>query len=301
MPSPERKLLEILASGRHRADLRADAALLSDHLDAVRGRLLRDEFPQEAPGKRLARRGVDVLVVGDAHADPAHSNRRFDWLGRFIADKRPEVVVDIGDWFSMNSLNKYEPAGSRRSCEASYLSDILVGVDAMERVRAQLRPLEDEYQPRFLRTLGNHEARVHRALEEDPGSMGGLISTEHFMSSEFGWEQYEPGVEVVVNGLTLSHYYKSTRGNGGPVYAAAAAIRERGRSYAFGHSHRFRIHRQGDLMAVNVGCFFEHEETWLPPHEQERWDRGLCLLRDVYQGRFDVEFWSMRRLRRHYG
>jgi hypothetical protein len=44
------------------------------------------------------------LIIPDAHAHPDYSNDRFTWLGKLIGDVRPDVVINIGDWFDLPSL-----------------------------------------------------------------------------------------------------------------------------------------------------------------------------------------------------
>ncbi len=49
------------------------------------------------------------VVIGDAHAKPEVSNRRFEWLGKFLLDTalaNPDdnvKVIDLGDWEDMSS------------------------------------------------------------------------------------------------------------------------------------------------------------------------------------------------------
>jgi hypothetical protein len=52
--------------------------------------------------------GRSHLVIPDAHAMPGLDNRRFDWLGQFIIDTKPDVIVCIGDFFDMAALCKYD-------------------------------------------------------------------------------------------------------------------------------------------------------------------------------------------------
>ena len=40
---------------------------------------------------------MKILVIPDGHAHPDYDNDRFDYLGRFILDQRPDTIVCIGD------------------------------------------------------------------------------------------------------------------------------------------------------------------------------------------------------------
>ena len=79
-----------------------------------------------------------ILIVGDTHAHPNHSNERFTWLGRYIVDSKPDKVVQIGDFADMPSLCSYDKG--RRSFEGRrYNKDIAAAIDAQEKDRKSTR------------------------------------------------------------------------------------------------------------------------------------------------------------------
>src|ERR1043165_5259660 len=97
---------------------------------------------------------IDILVVGDAHAKPGVSNRRFDWLGKYIVETRPKVVVDMGDWSDMESLSSYDKG--KKSFEGRrYKKDIAAGAEARQRVADHLRRVRQRYAPRLVALGGN--------------------------------------------------------------------------------------------------------------------------------------------------
>lgn len=49
-----------------------------------------------------------ILVIPDAHASPKHNNSRFDILGKFILDRQPDIIVNIGDFADMEALCSYD-------------------------------------------------------------------------------------------------------------------------------------------------------------------------------------------------
>ena len=48
-----------------------------------------------------------VLAIGDAHDGPRIPKDRFRWFGRLAADTQPDVIVQIGDFLSLDSLCRY--------------------------------------------------------------------------------------------------------------------------------------------------------------------------------------------------
>ena len=63
------------------------------------------------------------LVIGDSHAKPGISNRRFEWLGKLILDEKPDVIIDIGDFEDMPSLSSYD-VGKKSYEGRRYIKDL---------------------------------------------------------------------------------------------------------------------------------------------------------------------------------
>ena len=80
----------------------------------------------------------DILVVPDCHAHPKHNNNRADWLGQYIKDTRPDVVVNMGDTFDMPSLSSFDK-GKASFHGSSYEKDINSGLDFLDRMWNPIR------------------------------------------------------------------------------------------------------------------------------------------------------------------
>src|SRR5210317_2655529 len=79
--------------------------------------------------------GKTVVVFSCAHVDPSVSNERFNWLGEFLYDLKPDYVVDLGDGADMRSLNTYDTRYPEAIVSQSYEADIKSYNDAMEKLR----------------------------------------------------------------------------------------------------------------------------------------------------------------------
>lgn len=243
------------------------------------------------------------LIIGDSHSDPAVPNDRFDWLGKLIADVRPDVVVDIGDQADMGSLSHYDE-GKRSSEGRRYQKDINHSIDARERINHQLRGLAKR--PRRIVTLGNHEYRIVKATDNDP-KLDGFMSTSDLRVEELGWEQFDFGVPAFVDGIGYCHYFPSGI-NGRPVggmHLASALIRLGLMSGVQGHSHTFdyaeRTRSDGmKVLGMSVGCYFDHFMEWAGASNSIYW-RGIVVLRDIVDGYGQVEKISIDSIRREYG
>ena len=140
------------------------------------------------------------LVMGDPHCTPKASNERFLWAGKFAHDLRPNTVICMGDFASMDSLSSYDKG--KKSFEGRrYKKDIDHAHDALEKFNKGL----DGRRLRKIMLLGNHEDRIDRTVDEIP-ELEGTISTDDFKFESFGWEVYEYQKPVVVDGVYSVSY-----------------------------------------------------------------------------------------------
>ena len=107
--------------------------------------------------------GKNILVFSCAHADPAHSNERFNWLGEYLYDTSPDMVIDLGDGADMFSLNSYDTRYPQTVVLKSYEDDIDVYNDSQERLRHKFTKLKKK-KPTWIGHEGNHEHRIKKYL-----------------------------------------------------------------------------------------------------------------------------------------
>lgn len=218
------------------------------------------------------------LVIGDAHAKPGVDNERFEWLGKFALDRRPDVIVDIGDWHDMPSLSSYDKG--RKSFEGRrYTQDITAGLDARRRFEVpieaynitQRRNGKRQYRPEKHSTLGNHEYRIVRATECSP-ELFGTLTLDALGHAEYGWKKHDYTEVVSIDGINYSHFFSSGvlgRPIGGE-HPAASLLKKQFASCVAGHSHirDFSERTTADhsrICGLVAGCFFEHWEDYAGP------------------------------------
>jgi len=105
----------------------------------------------------------DILVVGDPHAHPDFPNDRADWLGQYIKETKPDVVVNMGDTFDMPSLSSYDK-GKASFHGASYERDIDSGLNFLDRMWHPVKKSKKKL-PHSVFLVGNHEQRKKKVLE----------------------------------------------------------------------------------------------------------------------------------------
>jgi len=248
------------------------------------------------------------IVIPDSHATPGESNRRYDWLGHLINDIRSEgdelTVIDIGDWWDMSSLCSYDK-GTKGFEGRRYKADIAAGVEAQDRMMSIVKRQKKKL-PRFVRTIGNHEQRIVKAVDRDP-VLEGTIGLDDLQSKEYGWEQHDFLDAVSIDGVTYSHYFVSGisgRPMGGERHASTLLTKNFASSTC-GHSHLFDHAVRTDISGrrmhgLVVGVYQEHHASFAGP-ANALWDAGVCIKRGVENGNYDLERISLERLKKAYG
>ena len=240
-------------------------------------------------------------VIPDTQVKPGVDTSHLTWVGQYIADKRPDVVIQIGDFGDLQSLSSYD-RGKRSHAMLTYAEDIRAVRAAMKRLLAPIRAVRG-YKPRMILTLGNHEDRITRAINED-GRLYGTIGLKDLGYEEEGWEVYPFLTPVVVDGIAYAHFFQSGS-MGRPVSSARALVRSRHMSATMGHVQRADIDL-GDIRADGrqvIGLFcgtcYLHDEPYLGQSNALR--RQIVMKYEVSgDGHYDPAFVSLDYLRRRY-
>lgn len=243
------------------------------------------------------------LVIPDSHAHPNHHNRRYQWLAELINDVKPDVVVDIGDWWDMPSLCSYDK-GTKGFEGRRYKRDIDSGLEAQQIVYDITRRAKKKL-PRFVRTLGNHENRIAKAVDRDP-ILEGTIGLQDLQSRQYGWEEYGFLNPVTIAGVTYQHYFTSGimgRPISGERHAQTLILKQLA-SCTQGHSHLFDYCERTDVSGKRiagcvVGVFQDYEADFAGP-ANKMWNPGVVVKRDVWDGSYDIEHISLKRIKEAY-
>jgi hypothetical protein len=242
------------------------------------------------------------LIIGDSHAHPDHSNERFTWLGRFIHDVRPDVVVNIGDLADMASLCSGSRAAELEG--ARYEADINASKDAQDRLFHELRKHKKKL-PRMVWTLGNHDIRPERFVQDNP-RFAGKIKNEDIGFNDYPWHDVVPFLDTIeIDGIGYSHYFTSGimgRPIGG-VHPAWSIIKKRNQSSTCGHSHvmDFKVDKTPgrSLMGLCVGEYIDYHAGYAGP-ANDMWSAGIAICRNVEDGLYDFEWVSLNRIKAEY-
>lgn len=249
------------------------------------------------------------LVIPDVQAKPGINFDYLNKLGQYIVEKKPEKIICLGDFADMPSLSSYD-IGKKSFEGRRYVKDIEASKEAM---RALLSPLwdfngkakrnkEKLYRPGMYLTLGNHEHRINKAVDNDP-KLDGVLSINDLGYETFGWKVF-PFLDVVVmDGVAYSHYFVSGL-LGRPVTSARACLNKKHMSCIQGHQQGLQIatdHRAdgSPITSVIAGSCYEHNEDYMSPQGNKHW-RGFLVLHEVQDGRFDLMPVSLNYLNKKY-
>lgn len=251
-----------------------------------------------------------ILVLPDCQIRPGDDTKFLNRIGKYICDKKPDVIVCLGDFADMPSLSSYD-VGKKSFEGRRYKADVEAVHSAMDSLLSPLRDYnyrakanhKERYSPEMIMTLGNHCDRINRAVEHDP-KLEGVLSVKDLKYEEFGWKVYPFLDVVVIDGVAFSHYF-TTGLMGRPATSAAAQLAKKHMSCIAGHQQGLQIatgHRADGkrLTSIIAGSCYEHDEDYMGPQGNKHW-RGFLVLHEVQDGEFDLMPVSLQYLSRKYG
>ena len=250
-----------------------------------------------------------ILVIPDCQVKPGVPTEHLEWAGKAICDYRPDVVVNIGDFADMPSLSTHDKAGSKYFEGKRYKDDVAVVKEGMKILLKPLRDLQKQqkttkhkvYKPRMVMTLGNHENRINRAVNNNP-QLEGLLSVKD-LDYERDWEVHDFLHPVFIGGVGFNHYW-STGAMGRPASSASALVSKLHQSCVAGHQQGKQVAygKRADgtpICAIIAGSYYLHDEDYMDALGNKHW-RGLVMLNEVENGSFDEMFLSMNYLKKKY-
>lgn len=246
-----------------------------------------------------------IFVIPDTQVHPGSDITHLIAAGKYAVQKKPDTIVCLGDWADMSSLSSYD-VGKKSFEGRRYMDDIQAAKDAMVAflapIRAEqqrlIRNKEKQWNPRLVMTLGNHEARIDRAVNEDR-KLEGLVKIDDLKYVESGWEVYPFLEPVCIDGVVFCHYFTSGV-LGRPVCSASALVSKKHQSCIAGHQQGRQVaygsKADGStITSMILGSFYSHDEDYLG-HQGNKHYRGCVMLHEVKDGSFDEMFLSLEYL-----
>lgn len=250
---------------------------------------------------------MNILVIPDTQVKPGVDLSYLHWIGSYAADKRPDVIVHMGDHWDMPSLSSYD-FGKKQYEGRRYLADIQSGNIGFDMLDAPIRYVAERqrknkdkvWKPRKIFLRGNHEQRVERAVNSD-AKLEGIIGY-HDMNT-LDWEVYDFLEVVEIEDVAFSHYF-TTGVAGKPASTANAQLTKKHQSCIAGHQQGRQVATAykangRQITSIIAGSAYPHEENYLGKQGNKHW-RGVIMLYEVEDGSFDESFISLNYLEKKY-
>lgn len=245
---------------------------------------------------------IKALVIGDAHDSPLIDKARFEWMGKHARKLKPDLVIQIGDFATLDSLNSHVPNETYYGkAKPTFLADMASfnqALDAFGDCGAEKHC-----------TLGNHERRLYQFEDNAPEAWGLM---QHELQSVFErhkWTMSPYGAITYYGGVGFVHAALNRLGKtyGGKT-AENTIANDSIHDLVIGHSHVERIQRSPKIGAnnfvqvLNVGCALPdgHIEDYAQ-HALTGWSWGVMEI-TISGGHIQDRAWiSMSRLGEMYG
>jgi hypothetical protein len=250
-----------------------------------------------------------ILCIPDTQCKPGVPLEHLTWAGKAICEYKPDVVVNLGDFWDMPSLSSHDKAGSKYFEGKRYMEDIEAGNQGMKLLLEPLKELQrtqkdgkhKTYRPRLVYLRGNHEYRLQRAINNNP-MLEGLMTYHHMDLKD--WEVHDFLHPVFINGVGFNHYWP-VGAMDRPAASPAALLSKLHMSLVAGHQQGKQVaySKRADgktIFAIIAGSYYQHQEEYMSRLGNSHW-HGLVLLNEVLDGQTDELFLSMGYLRRKYG
>jgi len=252
-------------------------------------------------GIKVPKDGLKIAVIPDAQVVEGVPIDHLEHAGRYIADKRPDVVLCIGDFGDFPSLSHFDQ-GTLAFEDTYYEKDVGAFLRAMD---AFMNPIAraSGYKPFLEFTQGNHEDHIRRYVHEHPVHRE-QMSVDDLKLDDYGWRVHPFLQPISIGGVAFCHYFPSGV-MGKPITSAQSLLRKLHMSAFAGHQQGREIaySRRADgsnMTAIISGSFYQHTFDYLSPFTNAHW-RGMYFLHEVQDGRFDEMALSISFLKRRFG
>lgn len=239
---------------------------------------------------------INALVMGDPHvSDTDKELGRFSLAGNHIVATRPDVVVIMGDFLTLDCLSAWDRNKRLKMEGRRYTNEVAAGNEALDLLLGPLAELQRKqsankkrmYQPEIFYLEGNHEERLTRYLEQDPTFLGLANVPDNLQLEARGirWIPYREYLDI--GGVKFTHIPHNTMK---PITSAGlvTSVAKKALQYCdfdvvFGHTHKLEIAHATRAsgarhMAVNVGNFASSQGEEYMQGKISDWWTGLVEL-----------------------
>lgn len=238
---------------------------------------------------------LKVLAIGDCHDGlDIPDKTRFHAMGRYAANHSVDHIVQIGDFTSMDSMSSHEPNWTiKGQSKPSFKDEVASFSDALAAFDEGL----GGYQTTKHVTLGNHEDRIARFVNNNPELAEFVYEKIYELLGDFGWSYSPFGEFYFIGDVGFTHVPLNQMGKPyGGAHSENAIARDSLHDIVYGHTHK-RVAKTfpkigHDLITVvNLGCALPegHIEDYAK-HSVTGWSYGVYDL-TIRDGKIKEHSW----------
>lgn len=291
---------------------RPDTSNLQNIIEGLRSELttLREQYAKASKPKFVVRQDtaprtekIRIVCVGDAHDSPLIPDKsRFEWIGKYVRAAKPDVLIQIGDFADMDSLNSHvanETYAGR--AKPTFLADMASFNEALQAIGCD--GIEKHC------TLGNHERRLYLFEDRAPEAYGMMQFELQRIFERNGWTISPYGEITFYGGVGFTHAAINRMGKTfGGKNAEQTIANDLLHDLVIGHSHTDRKHRaakighNNEVQVVNTGCALPQGYMFqYAQHATTGWSYGICDFQ-IQHGHIQSQaFITMAELQERYG
>lgn len=266
------------------------AEIAREFNNEISDRTIRDNIQKLAPrferNAVLAERKPTIFVIGDTQCKQGIDLDYIHWIGSYIAYKKPDIIVMIGDWYDMASLSSYDK-GQLKAEGRRVVADIEAGDKGVDILESYITKVKG-YKPRKVVTLGNHEHRIDRYVNDNP-ELEGFMGTDQLAFAKHGWEVYPFLTPATICGINFVHFVQNGM-TGKPLGGTILTrLKNVGESFVMGHQQtldhciRYLPLSGRAQIGVVIGACYEHMEDYKGVQGNHHF-RGCVMLYECNDG-----------------
>lgn len=228
------------------------------------------------------------FVIPDLQVKKGVPTDHMVWIGKAIADYKPDVVIHLGDHWDFPSLSRYDAPGSLSKEGARIEDDISSGNDAL----ALLTKSMGRHKGRKVLLRGNHEHRLQTAIEND-ARLAGTLGYHMLNDRRLGWEVVDymgdcPG-QIHIDGIVYAHYFAAVNTGRAIGGTAGNKLNHVGEPFVQGHVQGYEVgtkqYATGKVKkGIVAGSAYIQDESY-KGMANHHW-RGVVVLNEVRNGTF---------------
>lgn len=227
-----------------------------------------------------------IFVIGDTQVKQGVSLEYIHWVGNYIAAKKPDIIVHIGDHYDMAALSSYDK-GMLSAEGRRVKADIDAGDEALEILERYIKSVKG-YNPRKVVTLGNHEDRINRFVNTHP-EFDGYIGTDKLAFHKLGWDVSPFLTPVNIEGINFVHYIQNVMTGKSLSGTVVNMLKTVGESFVMGHKQvlehtlRYLPLSGKSQIGIIVGACYDHDESYKGVQGNHHF-RGCVMLYECQEG-----------------